>query len=63
MMDLPSGKHLHNYGRSPFLMVKSTISTEPFSIVSCDRLPDGFLMIVFFFEFPMAYLDGLDIIA
>ena len=26
------GKLLHNYGKSPFLMAKSTISTGPFSI-------------------------------
>ena len=26
------GKRLHNYGKSPFLMGKSTISTGPFSI-------------------------------
>ena len=29
---LPSGKRLHNYGKSPFSMGKSTISTRPFSI-------------------------------
>ena len=29
---VPSGKLLHNYGKSPFLMGKSTISTGPFSI-------------------------------
>ena len=26
---LPSGKRLHNYGKSPFSMGKSTISTGP----------------------------------
>ena len=31
----PSGKRLHNYGKSPFFMGKSTISTGPFSIVFC----------------------------
>ena len=29
--NLPSGKRLHNYGKSPFFMGKSTISTGPFS--------------------------------
>ena len=29
--DLPSGKHLHNYGKSPFLMGKSTISMAMFN--------------------------------
>ena len=29
---IPSGKRLHNYGKSPFSMGKSTISTGPFSI-------------------------------
>ena len=33
--DLPSGKRLHNYGTSPFLIGKSTISTGPFSIANC----------------------------
>ena len=31
-MGLPSGKHTKNYGTSPFLMGKSTISTRQFSI-------------------------------
>ena len=29
---IPSGKHTHNYGKSQFLMGKSTISTGPCSI-------------------------------
>ena len=32
MSILPSGKRLHNYGKSSFSMGKSTISTGPFSI-------------------------------
>jgi hypothetical protein len=32
MDSLPSGKRLHNYGKSPFSMGKSTILTGPFSI-------------------------------
>jgi hypothetical protein len=32
---VPSGKRLHNYGTSPCLMGKSTISTGPFSIANC----------------------------
>jgi len=31
---LPSGKHTKNYGKSPFLMGKSTIN-GPFSIAFC----------------------------
>jgi len=31
-LDIPSGKRLLNYGKSPFLMGKSTISIGPFSI-------------------------------
>ena len=33
MRMLPSGKHTKNYGKSPFSMGKSAISTGPFSIV------------------------------
>ena len=32
---LPSGKRLHSYGKPPFFMGKSTISTGPFSIANC----------------------------
>ena len=32
---VPSGKHIKNYGKSPFFMGKSTISTGPFSIAFC----------------------------
>jgi len=32
---VPSGKRLHNHGKSPFSMGKSTISTGPFSIANC----------------------------
>ena len=40
---LPFGKRLHNCGKSPFVMGKSTISTGPFSIVFCmfTSLPEG----------------------
>jgi hypothetical protein len=38
---LPSGKRLHNYGKSPCSMGKSTILTGPFSIENCERLPEG----------------------
>ena len=38
---LPSGKGLHNYGKSPFVMGKSTISITKFSIANCKRLPEG----------------------
>ena len=30
--NVPSGKRLHNYGKSPLFIGKSTISTGPFSI-------------------------------
>jgi hypothetical protein len=36
---LPSGKRLHNYGKSPFLMGKSTISMAIFN--SYVKLPEG----------------------
>ena len=36
---LPSGKRLHNYGKSPFLMGKSTISMAIFN--SYVSLPEG----------------------
>ena len=32
--DIPSGKRLHNYGKSPLLVGKSTIN-GPFSIANC----------------------------
>jgi len=49
---VPSGKCLHNYGKSPFLMGKlwkdppffmgkSTLYKWPFSIANCKRLPEG----------------------
>jgi hypothetical protein len=36
---LPSGKHTKNYGKSPFLMGKSTISMVIFN--SYVKLPEG----------------------
>ena len=36
---LPSGKRLHNYGKSQFSMGKSTISTGPCSSSLCNKLP------------------------
>jgi len=39
MVVLPSGKHLHNYGKSPFLMGKLTISMAIFN--SYVSLPEG----------------------
>ena len=36
---VPSGKPLHNYGKSPFLMGKSTISMAIFNSYVC--LPEG----------------------
>ena len=39
--EIPSGKLLHNYGKPQFLMAKSTISTGPFSIANCNKLPEG----------------------
>ena len=36
---LPSGKHTKNYGKSPFLMGKSTISMVMFN--SYVKLPEG----------------------
>ena len=34
-MEIPSGELTFCYGKSPFLMGKSTISTGPFSIAFC----------------------------
>jgi hypothetical protein len=50
--DLPSGKRLHNYGKSPFSMGKSTISMAIFNsfLYVYQRVPrkmqemDGFIM-------------------
>ena len=39
--DLPSGKRSHNYGKSPFLMGKSTISMAIFN--SYVSFPKGTL--------------------
>ena len=36
---IPSGKRLHNYGKSPLLMGKSTISVVIFN--SYVKLPEG----------------------
>ena len=38
---LPSGKLLHNHGKSPFLMGKLPISTGPFSSSQTVSLPEG----------------------
>ena len=38
---LPSGKRLHNYGTSPFLMGKLTISMAIFSSYRYVKLPEG----------------------
>ena len=35
------GKRLQSYGKSSFLMGKLIISTGPFSIASCNKLPEG----------------------
>ena len=40
MGDLPSGKRVHNYGKSPCSIGKLTISTGPFSIVMLN-CPEG----------------------
>ena len=39
ILHLPSGKRLHNYGKSPFLMGKPTISMAIFH--SYVSLPEG----------------------
>ena len=43
-LSLPSGKRLHNYGKSPFSMGKSTISMVIFN--SYVKLPEGIYFIV-----------------
>ena len=44
MDNIPSGKRLHNYGKSPLLMGKSTINTMSmamFKFANCWSLPEG----------------------
>ena len=36
--ELPSGKHLHGYGKSPFLMGKSTISMAIFNCLDMTQM-------------------------
>jgi hypothetical protein len=38
---LPSGKRLHNYGKSPFSVGKSTISMAIFKLANCWSLPEA----------------------
>ena len=44
--DVPSGKHTKNYGKSPCLMGKSTISTGPFSMAFCMFTRPGIQLII-----------------
>jgi len=73
---LPSGKRLHNYGKSQCLMGKSTISTGPFSIANCNKLPEGIaglksqaislinpLVSLWFFCIPVSHDQRLDGVA
>ena len=41
---IPPGKRLHNYGKSPFLIGKSTIN-GPFSIANYVSLPEAFAVL------------------
>ena len=41
--NVPSGKPFHNYGKSTCLPGKLIISTGPFSISLCVKLPEGIL--------------------
>jgi hypothetical protein len=55
---LPSGKHTKNYGKSPFLMGKSTISMAIFN--SYVKLPEGkgfFMIFPPHFALHLASLD------
>ena len=38
---IASGKRLHNYGKSPCLMGKFTISMTIFKFANCNKLPEG----------------------
>jgi hypothetical protein len=40
---LPSGKHTKNYGKSPYWMGKSTISTGPFSMSQTVNITRGYV--------------------
>jgi hypothetical protein len=63
MVVLPSGKRLHNYGKSPFLMGKSTISTGPFSssqtVTNYQRVPFPIISLLFTYDFPKFTQDVL----
>ena len=43
--ELPAGKRSHNYGKSPFLISKSTISMAIFNSYVC--LPEGSSLVAF----------------
>jgi hypothetical protein len=45
---IPSGKHTENYGKSPFLMGKLTISMAIFN--SYVKLPEGIYSLLFMME-------------
>ena len=47
---IPSGKRLHNYGKSPFLMCKSTISMAIFNsyVTNYQRVPPHRWLIMIF---------------
>ena len=38
---IPSGKRLHNYGKSPCYQWVNPINISPFSIAFCNKLPEG----------------------
>jgi hypothetical protein len=56
-MGIPSGKHTNNYGKSPFLMGKSTISMAIFD--SYVSLPEGInwypLSIIHLNNYPLSH--------
>jgi len=43
---LPSSKRLHNYGKSPSLMGKLTISMAIFKFANCKRLPGRVIVLL-----------------
>ena len=51
-VELPSGKRLHNYGKSPFWMGKSTISTISMAIFN------SFLMFLYVYQRVRCFLCG-----
>ena len=58
-VDLPSGKRLHNYGKSPFSMAKPTISMAVFYSYVTNYQSVGFKLPVSFLSLHDYHLSSL----